>query len=214
MSDEATESQSTHWETANTWLKRRANDTSVPIVDCYAGKIFHFWRSRNAYQRTKVEHYDHDYAFHPKFADIAARVQQSREMGASWTIVEMPVLVLRGESAAVVIGALKDGRPAGGLADGIQHELHQLFSLGALVTALTGQDSYNVVCFVAGTHVVPGITSYLRQYRSRSRGDLAVPLDWQRSRFTSGVSLARKQATVWKSKVFAQLTKSDPNMLR
>lgn len=212
MPNKAKESQSTFWIAAKTWLESGADGADEALVDSYAGKVFHYWRLRNAYHRTLVETFHNDHAFHPGFDEIVQRVESAREPGAKWIVEEVPVLVVRGSTAAVVIAAMKDGRPAGSLGDELPSDMP--LTLGELATQWSSSTVSTAICFVAGANAVPEITSQLKLYKSQPVRGREVPLRWKATRVTRGVLAARRQAAAWQSRFLSRLNDCGEDAMR
>lgn len=71
------------------------------IVSCYLGKVFRFWRRRNAYYglpsfKSSLFTFDLDCT--------KSEIENGREKGSSWEIEEIPVIVLAGERKSLVVG--------------------------------------------------------------------------------------------------------------
>ncbi len=73
------------------------------VESCYLGKVFFVGRERNSYNWSWSSNYFGANSFYPSMKSAAAYVESRRERGSSWTIDELPSVVISGRNVSLCL---------------------------------------------------------------------------------------------------------------
>lgn len=74
-----------------------------PVLNCFLGKVFHYWIGRNAYWGRWSSTYPGDSSFSLDGDELQRRIEAHRVKGSTFTLTELPALVLSGRKLCLVL---------------------------------------------------------------------------------------------------------------
>jgi len=73
------------------------------LLTCFLGKVFHYWVGRNAYYGAWSATYPGDSSFSLDREELRNRIEEERVQGSTFTLTELPALVLLGRRLCLVL---------------------------------------------------------------------------------------------------------------
>src|SRR5689334_7917345 len=92
-----------------------------PVLSCCLGKLFQFYQGRNVWgehnwlfggrQPNRRDTYPGDEPWCLDLSAAKSKVERQRVQGSKWTIAELPVAVISGETQTLIIGEINSDEP-------------------------------------------------------------------------------------------------------
>lgn len=142
-------------------------------VCCYFGKVFHFWQGRNAYWGSWSSLYPGHKAFWPDLEAAKKEIASRRVQGSTWTLVDVPVVVIAGKKKALVVGEINTDVPLDGFVP-FRRRLSTLSEFGAYFKPHKRNSVFRILC---PNGIVKPAELPFRERRSSSYGGY-YKLDW------------------------------------
>ncbi len=150
------------------------NDKREKIESCFLGKIFYRAERRRHPEVFEIERYDGASAFSHTLQDAKDLVEDSREKGAFWTIVELPTIVCVGEKITLIICEINTSAP---LEKYINSNLSDTTIYG-IYKHFTPHKQDSVIRIICDKNCISPATLPFRKYESKSLGGKYL-LRWQ-----------------------------------
>ncbi len=145
-------------------------------IACFLGKNHHYSKGRNAYWGIWTEEYVGDSSFSPDMEVLRESIEGQRTQGSTFTLSDVPALVLWGKKQALVICHLR--QPP---FEGMDPRKLRGKSLRELATSIENGVPATVTTFVAAQDLPLLAALPFRTFKSRSEG-AARQLLWDQER--------------------------------
>ena len=144
------------------------------LTACYIGKIYHLFQGRNAWNNVWSQTYPNIRAFWPSLNIAKQEVERRRTCGSTWTIEELPCLVLSGVEEAVIIAEINTDKP---LSESVDVYFSRL-SIEEIALEFEPKNDNSIYRFITWSETIAPMELPLRKHASRSSGSKRHRLGW------------------------------------